>query len=45
MPANWSNNELIGDKVIILSATDEQTAKERVKQYECFGWCFCYKKL
>jgi len=45
MPANWPNNELIGDKVIIPPATDEQTAKERVKQYECFDWWFCYKKL
>ena len=45
MPANWPNNELIGYKVIILPATDEQTAKERVKQYECFDWWFCYKKL
>ena len=45
MPANWPNNELISDKVIIPPATDEQTAKERVKQYECFDWWFCYKKL
>jgi len=45
MPANWPNNELIGDKVIIPPATDEQTAKERVKKYECYDWWFCYKKL
>ncbi|RLF22551.1 MAG: peroxiredoxin [Thermoprotei archaeon] len=45
MPANWPNNELIGDKVIIPPATDEQTAKERVKKYECFDWWFCYKSL
>ena len=45
MPANWPDNELIGDKVIIPPATDEKMAKERVKQYECFDWWFCYKKL
>ncbi len=50
LPANWPNNELIGDKVIIPPATDEQTAKERLEkakagEIECFDWWFCYKKL
>ncbi len=45
IPANWPNNELIGDEVIIPPASDEQTAKERGKQYECFDWWFCHKKL
>ena len=45
IPANWPNNELIGDEVIIPPASDEKTAKERVKQYECFDWWFCHKKL
>ena len=44
IPANWPNNELIGDEVIIPPASDEQTAKERGKQYECFDWWFCHKK-
>ena len=45
MPANWPNNELIGDKVIIPPAADVKTAQERPKQYECYDWWFCYKKL
>ncbi len=45
MPANWPNNELIKDKVIVPPATDIETAKERKKQYECFDWWFCYKKV
>jgi len=45
IPANWPNNELIGDEVIIPPASDEQTAKERGKQYKCFDWWFCHKKL
>ena len=45
IPANWPNNELIGDEVIIPPASDEQTAKERGKQYECFDWWFCHKKI
>ncbi|MEM2299086.1 MAG: peroxiredoxin [Thermofilaceae archaeon] len=50
MPANWPNNELIGDKVIIPPATDEKTAKERLeraarKEIECYDWWFCYKSI
>ena len=50
LPANWPNNELIGDKVIIPPAEDENTAKERLEkakkgETECYDWWFCYKKL
>jgi len=42
-PANWYENELVGDYVIIPPATDEQIAKEHLKKYMCFDWCFCHK--
>ncbi len=45
LPANWPNNELIGDKVIIPPAGDVKTAAERPKQYDCYDWWFCYKSL
>ncbi len=45
MPANWPENELIGDEVIIPPASDEDTAKERLRQYQCYDWWFCHKKL
>lgn len=45
MPANWPNNELINDEVIIPPATDETTASERSNKYECYDWWFCHKKL
>lgn len=45
IPANWPNNELIGDGVIIPPPTDEKTAAERTKRYECYDWWFCHKKL
>jgi peroxiredoxin (alkyl hydroperoxide reductase subunit C) len=45
IPANWPNNELIKDEVIVPPASDVQTAKERTRQYECFDWWFCHKKL
>ena len=32
IPANWPNNEIIGDKVILPPAEDEKTAKERLEK-------------
>jgi len=45
IPANWPENELIKDKVIIPPAQTEEIAKQRVKEYECYDWWFCYKEL
>ncbi|BDY13117.1 peroxiredoxin [Hydrogenimonas cancrithermarum] len=42
-PANWPENELIGDHVIIPPATDIETAEARRKTYECYDWWFCHK--
>ena len=50
MPANWPNNEIVGDHVIISPATDVKTAKDRLEkakagEFECFDWWLCHKKL
>jgi len=45
IPANWPQNELVGDEVIIPPATDEKTAEENLKKYTCYDWWFCHKKL
>lgn len=50
MPANWPNNELIKDRVIVPPASDVKTAKERLErakagEFECFDWWLCHKKL
>jgi len=45
MPANWPNNELIKNRVIIPPASDVKTAEKRVKDYDCYDWWFCHKKL
>jgi peroxiredoxin (alkyl hydroperoxide reductase subunit C) len=50
MPANWPNNELLGDRVIIPPATDVATAKSRTEaakngEFECYDWWLCHKKL
>ncbi|HKK65660.1 MAG TPA: peroxiredoxin [Clostridia bacterium] len=44
-PANWPNNELIGDRVIIPPASTEQDAEKRLKEYEGYDWWFCHKEL
>ena len=50
MPANWPNNELVKDNVIVPPAKDVKTAKERLEraktgEFECFDWWLCHKKL
>ncbi|HBT38947.1 MAG: putative peroxiredoxin [Thermotoga sp. 50_1627] len=45
IPANWPNNELIGDEVIVPPATSVEEAAKRKEQYKCFDWWFCHKKV
>lgn len=50
MPADWPNNELLKDQVIISPARDVKTAKERIEnakagKFECYDWWFCHKNL
>ena len=50
MPANWPDNELINDHVIIPPATDVKTAQERLQkskegEFECYDWWLCHKSL
>ncbi|MCD4792842.1 MAG: peroxiredoxin [Bacteroidales bacterium] len=50
MPANWPNNELMGDHVIIPPATDVKTKQDRLEKakagkFECYDWWLCHKKL
>jgi peroxiredoxin (alkyl hydroperoxide reductase subunit C) len=45
IPANWPENELVKDSVIIPPATDAETAAKRKKEYDCYDWWFCHKKI
>ncbi|MBX3043022.1 MAG: peroxiredoxin [Candidatus Kapabacteria bacterium] len=45
MPANWPNNELIGDKVIVPPAMDIKSAKYKQSRYDNYDWWFCYREL
>jgi len=44
IPANWPNNELIGDRVIVPPPSSEKEAQERLKNYECYDWWFCHRQ-
>ena len=44
VPANWPNNEIIKDRVIVPPATDKKAAKKRLEEYECYDWWFCHKE-
>ena len=45
MPANWPNNELIGDKVIIPPASDIKAALYKKCRYDNYDWWFLYRDL
>ncbi len=45
IPADWPNNEIIGDHVIIPPASDVKTAEERRGKEGCYDWWFCHKSL
>ena len=44
MPANWPENELIKDRVIVPPAKSVQDAKKRKDEYECYDWWLCHKE-
>jgi peroxiredoxin (alkyl hydroperoxide reductase subunit C) len=48
IPANWPNNEVIGDKVIIppartIQEVAERKAEAKAGHLDCFDWWFCTK--
>jgi len=45
MAANWPNNELIGDRIIVPPPGSIKDAEERLKKYEGYDWWFCHKPL
>jgi peroxiredoxin (alkyl hydroperoxide reductase subunit C) len=45
VPANWPNNELIQDRVIIPPASTVADSRTQAEKHDCFDWWFCHKKL
>lgn len=44
-PANWPENDLIRDDVILPPPQDKDLAAQRLDRDKCFDWWFCHKKL
>jgi hypothetical protein len=45
MPADWPNNALLDDRVIVPPANNIADARKRKEQYDCCDWWFCHKPL
>jgi peroxiredoxin (alkyl hydroperoxide reductase subunit C) len=45
MPANWPNNEVVGEDVIVPPPHTVSEAEERVKEYTCLDWWLCHKSI
>lgn len=47
MPADWPNNGIVKDHVIMPPPTSEKARKERLEQdeFECIDWWLCHKRL
>jgi len=50
IPANWPNNELLKDRVIIPPANTTEMVKDRLAkakagEHECYDWWLCHKSL
>jgi len=43
--ADWPNNDLIGDRIIVPPPTNEDDAAKRLDEYDGFDWWFCHKPL
>lgn len=45
IPANWPENELIADRVIVPPAQTLDEARQRLSEHEGYDWWFCHKQL
>ncbi len=45
LPANWPNNEIVGEHAIVPPASTISEAEERLKKYTCFDWWFCHREI
>ena len=45
MPADWPENGLIGDSVIIPPPGSKAEADKRLSEYDGYDFWFCHKKL
>ena len=43
-PANWPNNDIFGDDVIVPPASSLDEADQNVSKFECKDWYICTEK-
>ncbi len=43
VPANWPNNEVISDSLIVPPPHTEDEARERLAKFKCLDWWFCHE--
>lgn len=41
IPADWPENEIVGEALIVPPASTVAEAEERKKKFKCFDWWFC----
>jgi len=44
IPANWPNNEVVGEDIIVPPPGTQEEAMKRSQQYDCLDWWLCHKK-
>ena len=45
VPAGWPANELIGRRVIVPPAADQESARRRLDEHEGYDWWFCHRDI
>jgi peroxiredoxin (alkyl hydroperoxide reductase subunit C) len=45
MPANWPNNEIIGDKVLNPPPSNVKDSKVRLQQFKGYAWWLTYREI
>ncbi|MFW6117130.1 MAG: peroxiredoxin [Thermoproteota archaeon] len=45
MPANWPNNEIVGEHVIVPPPGTVEEAAKRMEEYDCLDWWLCHKAV
>jgi len=45
VPANWPENELVGDHVIVPPANTEAEAAKRRGKKDCYDWWLCHREM
>ncbi len=45
IPADWPENDILDDEVIVEPASTEEQAEENLEKYDCYDWWLCHREL